>query len=99
MLDEPRALVKKVKSAVTDTGREVVFDVEGKPGISNLMTILAVATDTDVEKVQAEFDGTGYGTDGFGWSSALTIDFIERQPRSERDRLEERLRAAATASG
>ena len=40
------------------------------------------------------FDGTGYGTDGFGWSAALTIDLIERQPRSERDRLEERLRAA-----
>ena len=61
VLDEPKALTKKVKSAVTDTGREVVHDVEGKPGISNLMTILAVVTDTDVEKVQAEFDGKGYG--------------------------------------
>jgi tryptophanyl-tRNA synthetase len=61
VLDEPKALTKKVKSAVTDPGREVVFDVEGKPGISNLMTVLAVVTDTEVEKVQAQFEGKGYG--------------------------------------
>jgi tryptophanyl-tRNA synthetase len=61
VLDEPKALTKKVRSAVTDTGREVVLDVEGKPGISNLLTILAVATDTPVEQVQADFDGKGYG--------------------------------------
>ena len=61
VLDEPQALTKKVKSAVTDPGREVAYDPDGKPGISNLMTILAVATDTDVEKVQAEFEGKGYG--------------------------------------
>jgi tryptophanyl-tRNA synthetase len=61
VLDEPKALTKKVKSAVTDTGREVVLDVEGKPGISNLMTILAVATDSSVEQVQTDFEGKGYG--------------------------------------
>jgi len=61
VLDEPKVLVKKVRSAVTDTGRDVVFDVDGKPGISNLMTILAVATDTDVESVRAQFEGRGYG--------------------------------------
>ena len=54
-------LTKKVRSAVTDTGREVVFDAETKPGISNLMTVLAVATDHSVEEVQAEFEGKGYG--------------------------------------
>ncbi len=61
VLDEPKVLTKKVRSAVTDTGREVVFDLEGKPGISNLMTVLAVATDRTVEQVQAEFEGGGYG--------------------------------------
>ena len=53
VLDEPKVLTKKVKSAVTDTGREVVFDAEAKPGISNLLTVLAVATDRSVEQVQA----------------------------------------------
>jgi tryptophanyl-tRNA synthetase len=61
VLDEPRVLTKKVRSAVTDTGREVELDAEGKPGISNLMTVLAVATDTSVEQVQADFAGRGYG--------------------------------------
>jgi hypothetical protein len=45
------------------------------------------------------FNGTGYGTDGFGWSTALTIDFIERLPGSERDRLEERMRTAPAGAG
>ena len=61
VLDEPKVLTKKVKSAVTDTGREVEHDVEAKPGISNLMTMLAVATDRSVEQVQADFAGQGYG--------------------------------------
>ena len=61
VLDEPKALTKKVKSAVTDTGREVVHDVEAKPGISNLLTVLAVVTDSDVATVQAQFEGKGYG--------------------------------------
>jgi tryptophanyl-tRNA synthetase len=61
VLDEPKALTKKVKSAVTDAGREVVFDPAEKPGISNLLTILAVATDRQVTDVAADFDGRGYG--------------------------------------
>ena len=61
VLDEPKVLAKKVRSAVTDTGREVVFDVAQKPGISNLLTILAVATDRTVESVAGDFDGAGYG--------------------------------------
>ena len=61
VLDEPRALTKKVKSAVTDPGREVVYDVEGKPGISNLLTVLAVVTGRDTASVEAEFAGKGYG--------------------------------------
>ncbi len=61
VLDDPKVLTKKVKSAVTDPGREVVFDVDAKPGISNLLTILAVVTDRPVGQVEAEFAGRGYG--------------------------------------
>lgn len=61
VLDEPKVLTKKVRSAVTDPGREVVFDVDAKPGISNLLTILAVATDRTVGEVEADFAGKGYG--------------------------------------
>ena len=60
VLDEPKVLTKKVKSAVTDTGREVRAG-QDKPGISNLLTILALSTDRPVEELQASYDGKGYG--------------------------------------
>ena len=61
VLDDPKVLTKKVKSAVTDTGREIVFDVDDKPGISNLLTVLSVATDRSVEQLQDDYAGKGYG--------------------------------------
>ena len=61
VIEDDKATVKKVKSAVTDTGREVVFDVESKPGISNLLTILSVATGSSVEDLEREYAGKGYG--------------------------------------
>jgi tryptophanyl-tRNA synthetase len=60
VLDEPKVIVKKVKSAVTDTGREVRAG-EDKPGISNLLTILSVATGKAVPELEAAYDGKGYG--------------------------------------
>jgi tryptophanyl-tRNA synthetase len=61
VLDEPAVLTKKIKSAVTDTGREVVFDEENKPGVSNLLTILSVATGKAVPELEAAYAGKGYG--------------------------------------
>src|SRR5487761_1783774 len=61
VLDEPAAIVKKLKSAVTDSGREIERSPE-KPGVSNLIEILAVARATTPEQVEAEMrDARGYG--------------------------------------
>jgi tryptophanyl-tRNA synthetase len=61
VLDEPDAIVKKFKSAVTDSGREIARSSE-KPGVSNLIEILAAAGDTTPEQVEAEMrDARGYG--------------------------------------
>jgi tryptophanyl-tRNA synthetase len=60
VVDEPKAIVKKVKSAVTDTGREVRAG-DDKPGITNLLTILSVATGKAVAELEAAYDGKGYG--------------------------------------
>jgi tryptophanyl-tRNA synthetase len=60
VLDEPKAITKKIKSAVTDTGREVRAG-EDKPGITNLLTILSVCTGKAVEELEAAYDGKGYG--------------------------------------
>jgi tryptophanyl-tRNA synthetase len=59
--DEPGAIVKKLKSAVTDSGTEVVRAAE-KPGISNLIEVLSVVRGVPPEEVEREFDGQGYGT-------------------------------------
>ena len=59
-LDEPRAVVKKLRSAVTDSGRDVVRAPD-KPGISNLIEVLAVIRGIDASEVEREFDGVGYG--------------------------------------
>ena len=48
MLDDPRVSAKKIRSAVTDSGSEVRFDAEEKPGVSNLLTIYAALTGTPV---------------------------------------------------
>jgi tryptophanyl-tRNA synthetase len=60
VLDESDAIRKKFGSAVTDSGREVVRE-SGKPGITNLIDILAVAREIDQEQVEREFEGAGYG--------------------------------------
>jgi tryptophanyl-tRNA synthetase len=58
--DEPKALRKKVRSAVTDPGREVVAH-DDKPGITNLLTVLSVATGKAVPELEAAYAGRGYG--------------------------------------
>ena len=61
LLDEPAAISKKVKRAVTDTGTETRYDPEHKPGVSNLLSVLAVLSGRDVASIAAELDGQGYG--------------------------------------
>jgi tryptophanyl-tRNA synthetase len=61
LLDDPKASAKKIRSAVTDTGREVAFDPEHKPGVSNLLTILSALTGTAVPELEERFAGAGYG--------------------------------------
>ena len=61
VVEDDKQTLKKIKSAVTDTGREISYDVDEKPGISNLLTIMSVATGSTVEQLVAEFDGKGYG--------------------------------------
>jgi tryptophanyl-tRNA synthetase len=60
--DPPDTVRRKVKSAVTDSGRDVRYDPEGKPGISNLIEIMSVATGEPFEAIEQQYDGQGYGT-------------------------------------
>ena len=61
ILDSSDVNVKKIKSAVTDTGKEVVFDEKNKPGISNLLTIHSALSGKTIKELENEFAGKGYG--------------------------------------
>jgi tryptophanyl-tRNA synthetase len=60
--DEPDVVRKKVRSAVTDSGREIRHDPEEKAGISNLIEIMSVATGESFDAIGARYDGQGYGS-------------------------------------
>jgi tryptophanyl-tRNA synthetase len=61
LTDSTDEIVKKVKSAVTDTGTEVAYDWEGKPGISNLLEIFSFFSGRSIDDLVAEFGTGGYG--------------------------------------
>jgi tryptophanyl-tRNA synthetase len=60
MLDPPEAIRKKVRSAVTDSGTDVRRAAD-KPGVTNLIDIMTVATGDSAEAIEARYDGGGYG--------------------------------------
>ena len=61
LLDPPDAIRRKVKRAVTDSEADIRFDPAGKPGVSNLLSIIAALTGQSVEEAAAELQGQGYG--------------------------------------
>jgi len=61
LLDAPSVTAKKIKRATTDSGTEIAYDPATKPGVSNLLTILAAVTDRSIDTVVAEFAGLQYG--------------------------------------
>lgn len=61
LLDPPDAIRRKVKRAVTDSEADIRFDPAGKPGVSNLLSIIAALTGQGVEETAAELQGQGYG--------------------------------------
>jgi tryptophanyl-tRNA synthetase len=61
MLDDADTIRRKVKRAVADSGRDVVHDRDAKPGISNLIELMTVATGETIPEVEGRFDGQGYG--------------------------------------
>jgi tryptophanyl-tRNA synthetase len=61
LLDDPKVITKRVKSAVTDSETEVRFDPARKPGVSNLLQILAATTGRSIPDLESEYASAGYG--------------------------------------
>ena len=99
VLDDPKTVTKKIKSAVTDSGSEVKRG-DGKEGIENLIQILAVARGTTEDEVEKQFEGSGYG-DFKGAVADAVVEFLSpvreryQELRPDEAALEETLAAGA----
>nr|WP_285839878.1 tryptophan--tRNA ligase [Alkalihalophilus marmarensis] len=61
MLDDPKTITKKIKSAVTDTDGEIKFNREDKPAVSNLLSIYSLCSGISIEELERKYQGAGYG--------------------------------------
>jgi len=76
LMDTPEINTKKIKSAVTDTGREVTFDEKAKPGIANLLTIYSALTGKSISQAEGDFAGKGYG-DFKGAVAEVVVEYLK----------------------
>lgn len=83
ILDSVDVNVKKIKSAVTDTGKEVSFDEKNKPGISNLLTIHSALSGKSIPDLESEFSGKGYGDFKGAVAEVVTSYFAPVRARTE----------------
>ncbi len=61
LLDTAEQIKKKIKSATTDSGSEIKYDIQNKPGISNLMDMYSQVTNRTIEQIEKEFENKKYG--------------------------------------
>ncbi len=89
MIDPPDVVRKKFKTAVTDSGTEVRHDPQDKPGVSNLIEIMAVVTGRSIPDVESQFAGEGYGAFKEGVAEAVVELLAPIQQRYEELRADE----------
>lgn len=83
ILDSSDVNAKKIKSAVTDTGKEIKFDEKNKPGISNLLTIHSALSGKSIPSLETEFAGKGYGDFKGAVAEVVTSFFAPVKARTE----------------
>jgi tryptophanyl-tRNA synthetase len=98
VIDEPGVVVKKIRSAVTDSGTEV-RRASDKPGISNLIEILAAVRGAAPEEVEREFDGSGYGAFKLAVADAVVDYLTPVRERYEAVRADKEALEATLAQG
>jgi tryptophanyl-tRNA synthetase len=83
ILDSAEVNTKKIKSAVTDAGKEIKFDEKEKPGISNLLTIHSALSNRTISDIEDEFAGKGYGDFKSAVAEVVTSYFAPVKKRTE----------------
>ena len=84
LFDTPEQITKKILSAQTDSGKDIIYNVTKKPGISNLLTIYSLLTGQPIPLIEKQFKGKGYGD----FKKALAIivaDYLEPFRRKQKE--------------
>jgi tryptophanyl-tRNA synthetase len=89
LLDDPAVNAKKIRSAVTDSGRDVRYDPVDKPGVSNLLTIQSALTGTSIADLERSYVDSGYG-DLKGQVADVVVDFAAPFRRRTQELLSDR---------
>lgn len=76
LTDTPDIIRKKIKSAVTDSGSDIVFDEKKKPALSNLLTIYHLLSGTSIPELEQQYRGKGYGQFKKDLSDVV-VDFLQ----------------------
>ncbi len=84
LFDSPEDIQKKIMSAETDSGKEIIYNVTKKPGISNLLTIYSLLTDKSTQELEKQFKGKGYGDFKKALAKVL-IDYLEPFRRKQKE--------------
>jgi tryptophanyl-tRNA synthetase len=84
LFDTPEDITKKIMSAETDSGKEVIYNVAKKPGISNLLIIYSLLTDKPIKEIENQFKGKGYGDFKKSLTNILT-DYLEPFRRKQKE--------------
>lgn len=83
MLDDEKKIMKKIKSAVTDSDGIVKYDKENKPGVANLLTIHSICSEVSIEDLEVKYEGRGYGEFKQGVAEAVIATLKPIQERYE----------------
>jgi tryptophanyl-tRNA synthetase len=95
LLADPKVNAKKLRSAVTDADREIRFDEQGKPGVSNLLRIYAALGARTIPELERDYAGKGYGDLKKDLADLVTDTFT---PFKERTEAADKARAVATVT-
>lgn len=83
LLDPPKKIEKKLKRAVTDSGEDILFDIENKPGVSNLLSIHSAITGKGIQQLETEFADKMYGHLKVGTAEVVVAVLEPLQQRYE----------------
>ncbi|HYG60190.1 MAG TPA: tryptophan--tRNA ligase [Symbiobacteriaceae bacterium] len=79
LMDDPKTITNKIKRAVTDLGREVIYDEKNKPGISNLMVLLSLCTGQSLDEISAKYDGYGQFKKDVAEAVVATLEPVQKR--------------------